>query len=103
VSDRKNDRRAFVDVSAVIFPSESSRRHHAQPLGLDCPVDTDPVPLDQIVAADPEPKCVTFINPQPSKRITVFARLAVELNRNGPDTPLLVGLMPELDPILDLE
>jgi len=33
-SDSKNDRRAFADVSAVIFPSEYSRRHHARLLGL---------------------------------------------------------------------
>jgi len=68
-----NDRRAFADVSAVIFPSEYSRRHHARLLGLDGPVIPDPIPLDRLVAADPEPKYVTFINPQPSKGMAVFA------------------------------
>ena len=68
-----NDRRAFADVSAVIFPSEYFRRHHARLLGLDGPVIPDPIPLDRIVAADPEPKYVTFINPQPSKGMAVFA------------------------------
>ncbi len=60
-----NDARAFADVSAVIFPSEYSRGHHARLLGLDGPVIPDPIPLDRIVAADPEPQYVTFINPQP--------------------------------------
>ena len=68
-----NDRRAFADVSAVIFPSEYSRRYHARLLGLDGPVIPDPIPLDRIVAKDPEPKYVTFINPQPSKGMAVFA------------------------------
>jgi hypothetical protein len=40
--------------------------------------------------ADPEPKYVTFINPQPSKGMTVFARIAVVLNGRRPDIPLLV-------------
>src|SRR5208337_1431318 len=83
-----NDRRAFADVSAVIFPSEYSRRHHARLLGLDGPVIPDPIPLDRIVAADQEPKYVTFINPQPSKGMAVFARIAVVLNERRPDIPL---------------
>jgi len=85
-----NDRRAFADVSAVIFPSEYSRGHHARLLGLDGPVIPDPIPLDRIVASDPEPKYVTFINPQPSKGMAVFARIAVVLNERRPDIPLLV-------------
>jgi hypothetical protein len=37
------------------------------------------------------------------KGVAVFARIAIELNRKRADIPLLDGLMPELDPILDLE
>ncbi len=48
-----NDRRAFADVSAVIFPSEYSRRYHARLLGLDGPVIPDPIRFDRIVAANP--------------------------------------------------
>ncbi|HKM82334.1 MAG TPA: hypothetical protein VJY15_15400 [Candidatus Acidoferrum sp.] len=72
-----NDRRAFADVSAVIFPSEYSRRHHARLLGLDGPVIPDPIPLDRIVAADQEPKYVTFINPQPSKGMAQGLRITI--------------------------
>ncbi len=85
-----NDRRAFADVSAVIFPSEYSRSHHARLLGLDGPVIPDPIPLERIVAANPDPKYVTFINPQPSKGMAVFARIAIVLNERRPDIPLVV-------------
>jgi len=85
-----NDRRAFADVSSVIFPSQYSRLHHARLLGLDGPVIPDPIPFDRIVAADPEPKYATFINPQPSNGMAVFARIAVVLNERRPDIPLLV-------------
>ncbi len=84
-----NDRSAFADVSAVIFPSEYSRRYHTRLLNLDGPVIPDPIPLDPIVAADPEPRYLTFINPQPSKGVTVFARIAAELNQSRPEIPLL--------------
>ena len=41
-------------------------------------------------AADPAPKYVTFINPQPSKGMAVFARIAVALNEHRPDISVLV-------------
>jgi glycosyltransferase involved in cell wall biosynthesis len=84
------DRRAFADAAAVIFPSEYSRRYHATRLGLDGPVIPDAIPLDRLVAANGEPTYVTMINPQPSKGMTVFARIALELHRRRPEIPLLV-------------
>ena len=75
------DRLAFTHTSAVIFPSEYSRRHHLRLLGLDGPVIPDPIPLDRTVAENPEPTYATFINPQPPKGMTVFVRIALELNR----------------------
>ena len=92
-----NDRRAFADVSAVIFPSEYSRRHHAWLLGLDGPVIPDPIPLDRIVAADTEPKYVTFINPQSAKGMAVFARIAVVLNSGGRTFPCWKAARGEVD------
>jgi glycosyltransferase involved in cell wall biosynthesis len=85
-----NDRRGFNDVSTVIFPSEYSRRHFQRKIGLDGTVIPDPIRLDRVVADNPQPKYVTFINPQPDKGATVFARIALELNRRRPDIPLLV-------------
>ena len=73
-----NDRRAFDDVRAIIFPSEYSRRFHASRLGLEGTVIPDPIRLDRLVAEGPDPKYVTFINPQPDKGAPVFARIAIE-------------------------
>ena len=98
-----NDRRAFADVSTVMFPSEYSRRHHARLLNLDGPVTADPIPIDRIVADNPEPQYVTFVNPQLPKGVAVFDRTAIELNRRRPDIPLLIGVIPKLDPVFDLE
>ncbi len=85
-----NDRRAFEDVDAIIFPSEYSRRLYARRVGLDGVVISDPIRLDKVIAVVPEPRYVTFINPQPEKGAAVFARIAVELGRRRPDIPLLV-------------
>jgi glycosyltransferase involved in cell wall biosynthesis len=84
------DRRGFADVSAVIFPSEYSRRHYRRTMRLDGPAIPDPIRLDKVVAADREPSYATFINPQPEKGASVFARIAFELGRRRPDIPLLV-------------
>lgn len=84
------DQRAFVDVSSILFPSEYSRRHYARSVGLDGPVIPDPLRAARVIATEPDPKYVTFINPQPAKGVTVFARIAVELGRRRPDIPLLV-------------
>ena len=47
-----NDRRGFTDVSAIIFPSEYSRRHYRR-LGLDGTVIADPIPLDRVDRGEP--------------------------------------------------
>ena len=46
--------------------------------------------LDRVIADDPEPRYVTFVNPQPEKGAAVFARIALELGRRRPEIPLLV-------------
>jgi glycosyltransferase involved in cell wall biosynthesis len=85
-----NSARAFDDVKAIIVPSEYSRRFHASRLGLGGTVIPNPIRLDQVVAEHPDPKYVTFINPQPEKGVTVFARIAIELGARRPDIPLLL-------------
>jgi glycosyltransferase involved in cell wall biosynthesis len=85
-----NDRRAFDNVKAIIFPSEYSRRFHASRLGLEGTVIPDPIRLDRLVAEEPDPKYVTFINPQPDKGAAVFARIVIELDKRRPDIPLLL-------------
>jgi len=85
-----NNRIGFTDVSMVIFPSQYSRRLYGRRIGLDGTVIPDPIRLDRVVADDPEPTYVTFINPQPEKGMTVFARIALELGRRRPEIPMLV-------------
>ena len=43
-----------------------------------------------MVAKDRDPRYLTFVNPVPPKGVTVFARIAAELDRRRPDIPLLV-------------
>jgi glycosyltransferase involved in cell wall biosynthesis len=85
-----NDGTAFAHASTILFPSDYSRRHYRRTVGLDGPVLPDPLRADRVVATEPEPRYVTFINPQPAKGLPVFARIAVELNQRRPDIPLLV-------------
>ncbi len=85
-----NDRRGFTDVSAVLFPSGYSQRFYRRRIGLDGTAIPYPVRLDRVVADDPEPRFVTFINPQADKGMTVFARMALELGRRRPEVPLLL-------------
>jgi glycosyltransferase involved in cell wall biosynthesis len=85
-----HDRRAFADASSMLFPFQYSRRYHLRRLGLDGPVLLDPIPLDRVIAEDREPTYVTFVNPQPEKGASVFARIALELGRRRPEISLLV-------------
>jgi glycosyltransferase involved in cell wall biosynthesis len=85
-----DDRRAFADADAVLVPSGYARRFYARRLGLDSTAIPYPLCPERVVASDPEPRYVTFINPQATKGATVFARIALELGRRRPDIPLLV-------------
>jgi hypothetical protein len=49
----------------------------------------DPIALDRVIAEAPEPKFVTFINPQPDNGVAVFARIALELGALRPEIPIL--------------
>jgi glycosyltransferase involved in cell wall biosynthesis len=84
------DRTAFVDASAVLVSSEYARRHYAKRIGLESTALHPPLRPERVVAADSDPRYVTFINPQPAKGATVFARIALELGRRRPEIPLLV-------------
>jgi glycosyltransferase involved in cell wall biosynthesis len=84
------DRRGFDDVSAILFPSEYSRRYYRHRVGLEGTAIRYPMRLDRAIAEEPDPRYVTLVNPQPEKGMTVFARIALELGRRRPDIPLLV-------------
>ena len=85
-----DDLRAFVAADAVLVPSEYARRLYARRLGLETTAIPYPLRSDRVVAENPEPTYLTFVNPQPAKGASVFARIAAELDRRRPDIPLLV-------------
>jgi hypothetical protein len=62
-----NDRCGFEAVDSTIFPSEYSRRLSARRVGIDGVVISEPTRVDNVIAENPEPKHVTFINPKPDK------------------------------------
>jgi glycosyltransferase involved in cell wall biosynthesis len=94
-----NDASTFELVDHVIVPSEFSKRHYEQSLGLSCQV--LPYVIDQErVLVDGRSngmrgslacrEYVTFVNPHPAKGVTLFARIAEQLARLRPDIKLLV-------------
>jgi glycosyltransferase involved in cell wall biosynthesis len=85
-----DDRRCFADADAVLVPSEYSRRHYARRLGLDCVAIAPPVVPERVLAVSPEPRYLTFVNPQRDKGAAVFTRIAAELAARRPEIPLLV-------------
>ncbi len=55
-----SDRSAFAHATAVLFPSEYSRRDHLRRLGIDGPAIHYRVRLDRVIAEDREPRYITF-------------------------------------------
>ncbi len=84
------NRRGFDHVSGFITPSEYARRHYARTLGIESTVIPDPLRRERAVALDRAARFVTFVNPQPTKGATVFARIASELALRRPEIPFLV-------------
>lgn len=81
---------AFRDASGVLVPTDYCRRFYARRIGLECTTIPYPFYPPRILVEDRDPKYLTFVNPVLAKGVTVFARIAVELDRLRPDIPLLV-------------
>lgn len=81
---------AFNDVDESFLASDYLRRRYRSGLGLDLPVLYPPLDPAEAVAADPDPRFVTFCNPTPNKGVFVFVRIAAELGRRRPDIPVRV-------------
>jgi glycosyltransferase involved in cell wall biosynthesis len=84
------ERAAFRDIDYAVVPSEFSRRHYWDRLGLDCTVLPNVIEEEATLAKGRCPRYVTLVNPQPAKGVYLFARIASELARRRPDIPLLV-------------
>ena len=65
-------------------PTECARRHYARRLGLECVHIPLPLNPGRVIAAEPEPRYVTFVNPQVLKGVAVVARIAAELGGGVP-------------------
>jgi len=82
----------FRDYDNVIVPSAFARDHYRSAANMECVILPPVLEPGQVVAASsPERKrYATFVNPEPAKGATWFARLAEVLCRVRPDLPLLV-------------
>lgn len=78
------------DCDAFLAPSEWLAGRYRSTWAV--PVSVLPTPLvsDGVVATSHDPVFVTFVNPEPSKGLTIVARLAARLGIERPDIPLLV-------------
>jgi glycosyltransferase involved in cell wall biosynthesis len=85
-----NDRRGFANTSALLVPTEFARRLYADRLGLSCVYIPLPINPARVLVADPDPRYVTFVNPQVLKGVAVVARIALELGRRRPEIPILI-------------
>ncbi len=80
----------FVNVDAILVPSQFSAEHHRRVLGVDC------VPLPCLIDADrikverEGRGYVTFVNASVEKGVYPFVRIADELGKRRPDIPFLV-------------
>jgi glycosyltransferase involved in cell wall biosynthesis len=84
------DRRGFDDVSALLVPTKYARRLYTRRLGLDCTQIPLPLNQERVIASLPEPRYVTFVNPQVMKGAAVVGRIALELGQRRPDIPFLI-------------
>jgi glycosyltransferase involved in cell wall biosynthesis len=75
---------------AVIVPSAHVRDHYRTALGIESVVLPGPWDWDQVKCERVGRQHVTFVNPEPTKGVFWFARLAEVLGRSRPDIPLLV-------------
>jgi glycosyltransferase involved in cell wall biosynthesis len=80
----------FDEVNGLVVTSAYSGRHYNKVLERECKVIPNSLKTDQIIAADPRPQYLTYVNPEKSKGVVFFARIAAELDRRRPDIPLLV-------------
>jgi glycosyltransferase involved in cell wall biosynthesis len=84
------DATLFRTVAGVLVPSQFSKAYYRQALGLDCTAIPSPLDWSRLRCTHSDPTYVAFVNPQPTKGVTWFARIAYEMGRRRPDIPFLV-------------
>jgi glycosyltransferase involved in cell wall biosynthesis len=74
----------------VIVPSQFNRRHYWDMLGLATKVFPLAVDWARVAVAERKPRYVTFVNPELTKGVCVFYRIAEQLGQRRPDIRFLV-------------
>jgi glycosyltransferase involved in cell wall biosynthesis len=80
----------FRHVDAVWVLSRFAEEHYRRTLGIDSTPMPGPLSWERVRCGRVRTRFVTFVNPQPTKGVFVFARIAAKLARRRPDIPLLV-------------
>jgi glycosyltransferase involved in cell wall biosynthesis len=80
----------FRNVDAVWVLSRFAEDHYRRTLGIDSTPIPGPLSWERVRCGRVRRRFVTFVNPQPTKGVFVFARIAAKLARRRPDIPLLV-------------
>jgi glycosyltransferase involved in cell wall biosynthesis len=80
----------FRRVDYVIVPSQFTRQHYWQTIGLGCQVLPNVIAERLVRAEARHPQCVTFVNAQPGKGLFVVARIVEQLALRRPDIPVLI-------------
>jgi glycosyltransferase involved in cell wall biosynthesis len=81
---------SFASVDYVTVPSDFSRQYHWAALGLACHTLPNAIDWQRVQVTGREPRFATFVNPQTTKGIYIFAKIAEELARRRPDIMLMV-------------
>jgi len=80
----------FRQVDYVTVPSDCAQEHYWDKLGLHCFTLPPLVSPERTIASQRQPTYLTFVNPNASKGVQVFGRIAEVLTRRRPDIPMLV-------------
>lgn len=77
-------------MDAALVSSRFAQESYRSQFKLECTAIPGPWNWARVRCADSQGKCVTFVNPHPTKGCFPFVRCVVELGRRRPDIPILV-------------
>ena len=75
---------------AVVVPSEFARTYYKRTLGFGAKVVAPLIDPKKVIAANRDPRYLTFVNPTQEKGLFFFVGIARELCKRRPDIPILI-------------
>ncbi len=84
------DKRHFEYADYVLTPCNFLTRHYRDTVEIEATDIPPAINYDEVYAGEENRTFLTFINPSPSKGVSLFARLADMLGSARPDIPILV-------------